>query len=270
MPQTPLQDQPALLHSDDASAHVRSAPPPDDLPALDLATLNDKLETCSALDILRYGVEAFGDRLLLTTSFGVQAAVMLHLATQVKPDLPIVFIDTGFHFPETYHFADALTKRLRLNLKVYAPQDTPGWFVARHGELWNTDLVRYDLLRKVAPMQQALADLQPFAVLAGLRRQQTDHRATMHHIELQDHRYKVSPILRWHTRDVHQYLKTHDLPYHPLYEQGYKSIGDWHSTRPITAGEDERAGRFKGLKQECGLHLPLSPAEDASRQSADL
>jgi phosphoadenosine phosphosulfate reductase len=249
---------------------IQPADAPAGLPTLDLAGINEKLETLSASDIVRFAVETFGDRLMLTTSFGAQAAVMLHLVTQVVPGVPVIFIDTGFHFPETYRFADQLTQRLKLNLKVYGADDTPGWFVARHGELWNTDINRYDLLRKVAPMQRALQELQPLAVLAGLRRQQTDHRASMQHLEIQDQRYKVSPILRWHTRDVHQYLKTHDLPYHPLYEQGYKSIGDWHSTRAIAVGEDERAGRFKGLKQECGLHLPLSPAEDASRQSADL
>lgn len=243
-------------------------------PALDLPAVEAKLSKVSAADITAFAIDTFGDRALLTTSFGVQAAVMLHLVTRVKPDIPVVFIDTGFHFQETYRFADELTKRLGLNLKVYAPPVSPSWFVARHGTLWESnhaeDLDRYDDLRKVEPMQRALADFAPHAVFAGLRRQQTNHRANLRHVEFQDGRYKVSPILRWTTKDVYQYLKAHDLPFHPLHDKGYASIGDWHSTRPIGAGEDERAGRFNGLKQECGLHLPMSEAEDASRASSDL
>lgn len=250
------------------------APPPRDDLRLDLDAVEAKLSAISADDIVRWASDTFGDRAMLTTSFGVQAAVMLHLVTRVRPDIPVVFIDTGFHFQETYHFADDLTKRLDLNLRIYQPALSPSWFVARHGQLWDTgkpdDLNRYDALRKVEPMQRALGEINPLATFAGLRKQQTNHRAKLRHVELQDGRYKVSPILRWTTRDVHQYLKAHDLPYHPLHEQGYASIGDWHSTRPIAPGEDERSGRFGGLKQECGLHLPTTPAEDASRASSDL
>ncbi len=257
-----------------------TAPAPDSPPVdrptlnLDLDAAEANLSKVSAADIVAWSFETFGDRALLTTSFGVQAAVMLHLVTQVRTHVPVVFIDTGFHFQETYRFADELTKRLKLNLHVYSPPVSPSWFVARHGPMWESnnpdDLNRYDELRKVEPMQRALAEHDPLAVFAGLRKQQTNHRANLRHVEFQDGRYKVSPILRWTTKDVHQYLKAHDLPYHPLHDQGYASVGDWHSTRPITAGEDERAGRFNGLKQECGLHLPTSAAEDASRVSADL
>src|SRR5690606_23489534 len=108
------------------------------------------------------------------------------------------------------------------------------------------------------------------AWLAGLRKGQTEHRKHLRHVELQGDTYKVHPILTWTTKAVHEYLKRHDLPYHPLHEQGYASIGDWHSTRPVGAGEDERAGRFGGLKQECGLHLPKSPEENASREASGL
>ncbi|MEM1097224.1 MAG: phosphoadenylyl-sulfate reductase [Planctomycetota bacterium] len=248
-----------------------TAPPK---PELDLDALEADLSKRSAADIVGWASETFGDRAMLTTSFGVQAAVMLHLVASVKPDIPVVFIDTGFHFQETYAFADTLSRRLDLNLRVYQPELSPSWFVARHGKLWEgqsaEQLNRYDAMRKVEPMQRALAELDPLATFAGLRKQQTAHRQNLRHVELQDGRYKVSPILRWSTKDVHQYLKAHDLPYHPLHDQGYASVGDWHSTRPIGAGDDERSGRFNGLKQECGLHLPTSEAEDASRASSDL
>jgi phosphoadenosine phosphosulfate reductase len=232
--------------------------------------MNAELASASPERIVRWAADRFGDGLTLTTSFGVQSAVMLHLVTRVAPDIPVIFIDTGFHFLDTYQFADELTDRLKLNLKVYKAAESPSWFVARHGKLWETDLNRYDQLRKVEPMNRALDELGVTATLAGLRRQQTNHRAGLRPIEAQGGRFKVSPILDWQQRDIHAYLQEHDLPYHPLHEQGYASIGDWHSTLPITAGQDERAGRFQGLKQECGLHLPANEQEDASRFSSGL
>ena len=144
---------------------------------------------------------------------------------------------------------------------------------AVHGKLWERGLEglnRYDKMRKVEPMRRALHDLHARAWAAGLRRQQTQHRAGLRVAERQGGVYKVHPILNWTTRDVYQYLKKHDLPYHPLYEQGYKSIGDVHTTKRVVAGMDERAGRFGGLKQECGLHLPDTAAEDQSRAASDL
>ena len=239
-------------------------------PPLDLDAVEAQLQQRSAQDIVRWALDRWGDSVLLTTSFGVQAAVMLHLVSREREGVDVVFIDTGFHFPETYQFADELAQRLPIRLHVYQPQVSAEWFVAREGKLWEQDLDRYDRLRKVEPMQQALLELDPDATFAGLRRGQTRHRASLRHVEHADGRYKVCPILRWSTRDVFQYLKAHDLPFHPLHARGYPSIGDWHSTRPITPGEDERAGRFNGLKQECGLHLPNSDGEEASRAGSGL
>jgi len=241
---------------------------------IDPDLVNHQLADAEATEIIRWSAGAFGDGLVMTSSFGAQAAIMLHLAVQVVPDIPVIFIDTGFLFPETYRFADDLTKRLKLNLKVYQSPVSPARMVALHGPLWEKGreaMDQYDRLRKVEPMQRALKELGATAWLAGLRRDQTDHRRTLPIVGRQNGIYKVLPILKWSTRDVHEYLKKHDLPYHPLYEKGYPTIGDWHSTRPIT-GEDshEREARFRGLKQECGLHLPASQEEDASRESSGL
>ena len=238
---------------------------------LDLDAADAHLKKVSAHDIVAWAADAFpAGGLALTTSFGVQAAVMLHLVSEVIPGIPVIFIDTGFHFQETYRFADELTKRLKLDLRVYQPALSPAWFHARHADLHTEDPDRYDRLRKVEPMDRALAEVDPAATFAGLRRGQTDLRAAMRHVVLQDGRHKVLPILRWSQKDVFQYLKAHDLPFHPLHDAGYASVGDWHSTRPVGAGEDERAGRFNGLKQECGLHLPSSEGEAASRASSSL
>lgn len=243
-------------------------------PPLDLDAVNSQLAPAAPETIIRWAAEAFGRGLILTSSFGAQSAVMLHLVTRILPDIPVVFVDTGYLFPETYQFADELTKRLGLNLKVYQSPLSPARMEATLGRLWEANtkdaLDRYDQIRKVEPMQRALRELGVTAWLAGLQRHQTKHRAGLRTVELQNGTYKVHPVLEWATRDVHAYLKKHDLPYHPLYEKGYASIGDVHSTRPITAGMDERDGRFGGLKQECGLHLPATPDENKSREASNL
>ncbi len=240
---------------------------------LDVDAAARQLTGADATQIVRWASDTFGDGLVMTSSFGAQAAVMLHLVTRVVPGIPVIFIDTGYLFPETYRFAEELTQRLRLNLKVYQPVLSPARYEALHGRQWEMGeqgLAEYNRMRKVEPMQRALRELNARAWLAGLRRQQTDYRAGLRVVEFQDGIYKVYPILEWTTRDVHEYLKKHDLPYHPLYEKGYRSIGDTHSTEPTFGRAPERAGRFGGLKQECGLHIPTSREEDQSRASSDL
>ncbi|WP_428386507.1 phosphoadenylyl-sulfate reductase [Mucisphaera sp.] len=239
----------------------------------DLAAENPRVEAMSAEQIVAWAGERFGDGLILSSSFGAQSAVMLHLVTRVLPDIPVVWIDTGYLFPETYTFAQELTDRLKLNLKVYGPAMTPARFEALHGKTWEQGvegLDAYHKVFKVEPMQRALRELGATAWFAGLRAEQSDTRKSLATLGEQDGIIKVHPILRWTTKQVHDYLTDHDLPYHPLYEKGYASIGDVHSTRPITAGEDERAGRFGGLKQECGIHIPESAEEAASRDASGL
>ncbi|QDU72159.1 phosphoadenylyl-sulfate reductase [Mucisphaera calidilacus] len=241
--------------------------------SLDVAAANDHLEALDAQEVVRWAHETFGEGLILSSSFGAQSAVMLHLVTRVVPGIPVVWIDTGYLFPETYKFAAALEERLGLNLRVYQPEVTPARFEALHGRVWESGgegLDAYHRVFKVEPMQRALRELGATAWFAGLRAEQSASRSSLGTLGEQDGVYKVHPILKWSTRQVHAYLKEHDLPYHPLVDQGYASIGDVHSTRPITAGEDERAGRFGGLKQECGIHLPSSAEESASRDASGL
>jgi phosphoadenosine phosphosulfate reductase len=229
---------------------------------LDLPATNARLATLSAAERTAWAIETFGERLILSSSFGIQAAVSLHLATEVAPNIPVVFIDTGYHFPETYRFVDQLTERLRLNLQVYRAPLTPAWFEARHGKLWEQGvegIVQYNEIMKVEPMRRALAELGAWAWLAGLRRQQSSTRESLDFVATQDGRLKVHPILDWTDRDVHRYLTAHDLPYHPLREEGYVSIGDTHSTRKLTDGLTEEETRFGGLKRECGLHESAPP-----------
>jgi len=211
--------------------------------------------------IIEWAAEKFGDDLVMSTSFGIQAAVMLHLATRVVPEIPVIWVDTGYLPPETYRFAEKLIDRLNLNVKVYQSPLSPGRMEALHGRLWEQDdvdaLNLYDRIRKIEPMQRALRELGASGWLAGLRAEQTDHRKTLPILGQQWDRYKLLPLLHWTARDVHTYLNAHDLPYHPLFHEGYTTVGDWHSSRPLgEADGHERDTRFRGLKQECGLHLP--------------
>ncbi len=245
------------------------------IPDLDLEEVNREWGDADATALVRWSYDTFGHGLVMSTSFGIQSAVMLHLVTQVVPDVPVIWVDTGYLPVETYRFAEELTNRLNLNLKVYQSPMSPARMEALYGRLWDQHdieaLNRYDQIRKVEPMQRALRELGATAWLTGLRSDQTDHRKSLDRVGMQGGRYKVMPILQWTAKDVYKYLIKFDLPYHPLFDKGYVTVGDWHSSRPITAGDsNERDTRFKGLKQECGLHLPQSPEEAASLDSSSL
>lgn len=206
---------------------------------------------------VEWAAEAFGDGLILTTSFGIQSAVMLHLVTQVAPQIPVVFIDTGYLFPETYRFADQLTERLKLNLKVYHPRVSAARQEALFGKRWEQgveELDRYNLLNKVEPMDRAVRELGAKAWLAGLRRTQSSSRGDRPVVQTQNKITKIHPIIDWDNREVHRYLTDNELPYHPLWDQGYVSVGDWHSSAPLAPGMTEEETRFGGQKRECGLH----------------
>ena len=215
------------------------------------------LETATAEERVRWAVGKFGDSLVLTTSFGIQAAVMLHLVTQIAPKISVIFIDTGYLFPETYRFARDLTLRLNLNLKKYVPASTAAEQEALSGKQWELGLdglKRYNFINKVEPMDRALRELNASAWLAGLRRSQAGTREAVKAVQQQNKITKIHPIIDWDNRRVHQYLTAHELPYHPLWEEGYVSVGDWHSTSKLLDGMKEEDTRFGGLKRECGLH----------------
>jgi phosphoadenosine phosphosulfate reductase len=215
------------------------------------------LEKATAQERVQWAVDTYGDGLVLTTSFGIQAAVMLHLVTQIAPNIPVVFIDTGYLFPETYRFAADLTKKLNLNLKTYVPAQTAARQEALYGKQWEQGLEglkRYNHLNKVEPMDRAVRELKATAWLAGLRRTQASTREKLSVVQHQNKITKVHPIIDWDNRTVHRYLIDNGLNYHPLWEEGYVSVGDWHSTAKLEAGMTEEQTRFGGLKRECGLH----------------
>ena len=227
-------------------------------PDFDPAELSAEVAPLRAGERIRLLHERLGDRLVATTSFGIQAAVMLHLIHEHAPKIPIVFIDTGYLFPETYRYIEQLSGLLeKLDLRIYQPSVTAARMEALWGKLWEggqEDLDRYAMFTKIEPMNRALRDIGADVWLSGLRRSQSSTRSERPFVERQRKTLKAYPILDWADAQVDLYFHQHDLPRHPLAAQGYVTMGDWHSTRPAENGDAE-ATRFNGRKYECGLHL---------------
>ncbi len=218
---------------------------------------NRKFQSLDAVARVEWALEHLPGAHVLSSSFGTQAAVSLHLVTSVNPGIPVVLIDTGYLFPETYRFVDELTERLRLNLKVYRAERSTAWQEARHGPRWDQGrdgIDAYNKENKVEPMRRALRELGAGTWFAGLRRMQSEGRASTPYLKWSGGRWKVHPIADWSDRDVYRYLRQHDLPRHPLWEKGFLSIGDHHSTRSIHEAGSLEQTRFFGLKRECGIH----------------
>lgn len=229
-------------------------------PRESLADMNARLREVTAMERVGWALAQLPGVHALSSSFGAQAAVSLHMMTRLMPSIPVVLIDTGYLFPETYRFVDHLVERLKLNLRVYRPSRSSAWQEARHGRLWEqgeSGIRRYNDLNKVEPMRRALDELAVGTWYSGLRRTQSESRVDTPFIEYTNNRYKVHPIADWTDRDVWVYLKRHHLPYHPLWEEGYVSIGDVHTTRRWEPGMREEDTRFFGLHRECGLHTEL-------------
>lgn len=209
-------------------------------------------------ELLTWAFSTFGEAVVQVTSFGPTGMVLLDHLARLKPGTRVITIDTGFLFPETYELIETVRRRFPINLEVYRPVLPPADPLAPPGEpLWvtNPDLCCYQ--RKVIPLQQALQGVD--AWLSGLRRDQSVTRANLHLVAW-DASYalvKINPMANWSRAQVWKYLVEHDLPYNPLHNQGYTSIGCTHCTVPATNPADERSGRWQGQdKTECGIHLP--------------
>jgi phosphoadenosine phosphosulfate reductase len=222
-----------------------------------LLPINQHLESLSAEGRMSWAMAHLPANLALTSSFGIQAAVCLHLVTRYQRDIPVIFTDTGYLFPETYQFVDRLTEQLQLNLQIYRAEHSPAWQEARYGKLWQqgaAGINQYNQINKVEPLQRAISSLHVRGWFAGLRREQSATRASLPVLSIQRGCYKFLPIIDWTNRQIYHYLKANQLDYHPLWDQGYVSVGDVHTTRKWQPGMNEADTRFFGLVRECGLH----------------
>jgi len=199
---------------------------------------------------IAWAVDTFPGKVTLTVSFGGGGVVLAHLLTRIDRTVPVIFLDTGFHFPETYEFKERFAQRYGLNVVELNPLTDPG-------PLYKTDPDRCCAIRKVEPLARAIAGFD--AWISAVRQDQSSSRSSTELVEYHevDGRpiVKVFPLAHWSRADVWRYIRENGVPYHPLLDQGYSSIGCWPCTRPTAAGEAERAGRWSGAgKTECGLH----------------
>ncbi|KAI0020619.1 phosphoadenosine phosphosulfate reductase [Xylariomycetidae sp. FL0641] len=231
-----------------------------------LKHLNEQLERMTPLERLRFCMVLFPS-LYQTTAFGLTGLVTIDMLSQIRTESPelapvdTIFLDTLYHFEETYALVDAVRARYpNIRLHVYRPQDaeTAAQFEERYGaKLYETQAELYDWVAKVEPQQRAYAELGVAAVFTGRRRSQGGERDKIGVVEVDDERgvVKINPLVDWSFAQVRAYIDARRVPYNALLDRGYKSVGDWHSTSPVAAGEDERAGRWKGqTKTECGIH----------------
>ncbi|WP_261816105.1 phosphoadenylyl-sulfate reductase [Vibrio gallicus] len=229
-----------------------------------LAEINAELEDMSAQQRVAWAFDHLESDFAVSSSFGAQAAVMLHLVTQHRANTPVILTDTGYLFKETYQFIDELTLLLDLNLKIFRSPISPAWQESRFGKLWEKGvegITQYNQLNKVEPMRRALTELNVGTWFSGLRRAQSSSRSGLPVLSVQHGVFKFLPILDWSDELVEEYLAQHALPVHPLKEQGYVSIGDIHTTSKLEKGMEQQDTRFFGLKRECGLHEDSDEAD---------
>ncbi|NML04950.1 phosphoadenylyl-sulfate reductase [Sphingomonas sp. G-3-2-10] len=223
----------------------------------DAVRLNNMFRGADTLEMLR---AVLGNHMLgevgIVSSFGAESVALLHLVASVDPNIPVLFIDTGKHFPETLAYRDQVAELLGLNLRILTPDAET---LARRDETglrWSYDPDGCCEIRKVAPLEKALVDFD--ATITGRKAFQASTRGNLPRFEIDGDRLKVNPFASWTKADLEAYFETHNLPRHPLEAQGYLSIGCAPCTSVVKPGEDPRAGRWRGWeKTECGIHTPV-------------
>ena len=239
---------------------------------LDLEKLNREFETKKPEEIAAWAVREFPGRIAMASSFGPESGVLLHMVSRIDPAVPVLFLETGYHFPETLQYKEELVRLLGLKrvLDLKADPKRKAEVVKQYEGVpyeKNPDLCCQ--INKVEPIDKALAEFG--AWMSGIRRHQTDFRKSIRIIEEykkgEAELFKISPLANMTSREMWWYLREHNIPKHPLYDKGYLSVGCWPCTRPVQVGDDERSGRWAGkAKTECGIHTFMEVKENKEKK----
>jgi len=223
------------------------------------ARLDAELRHAHPRAVLEAAVGMFGDKLALVSSFGAESAVLLDLVSRVKPDIPVLFLDTGMLFGQTLDYRKQLAARLGLTgVRDLRPAYHDLATADPQAKLWQTDTDACCHVRKVLPLDRALSEFD--AWITGRKRFHGGTRLALPVVEEADGKIKFNPLANWNKADLDAYAVEHDLPAHPLVAQGFPSIGCWPCTQPVEEGQDVRAGRWVGQdKTECGIHVARAP-----------
>jgi phosphoadenosine phosphosulfate reductase len=229
------------------------------LPTSELLTANRELAGATPQEILRQAVRDYHPRLLMATAFGAEGCCVIHMLAEIEPSVTFINLETGYQFPETLELRERIRQRYGITVEYVRPEQSVAEYESEHGgplyEL-RPDQCCHD--RKIAPLRRALERHAPRAWISAIRKDQTADRGQADVIQW-DAKFnlvKVNPLLNWTKKDVWAFIMKHDVPYNPLHDRDYPSIGCWPCTRSVGAGEDDRAGRWAGkVKKECGLHV---------------
>ena len=223
-------------------------------------SINAALAKATPQEILRWAVDRFHPKLLMATAFGAEGCCIIHMLAEIEPSVTLINLETGYQFPETLALRERILSRYGMTVEYIRPElSVPEYEKLHGGPLYTTrpDQCCYD--RKVLPLRQAMAYYQPRAWISAIRKDQTETRSTTAQLVQWDSKFqlvKVNPLLNWTKKEVWAFVMKHEVPYNPLHDLGYPSIGCWPCTRAVQPGEDDRAGRWAGqAKKECGLHV---------------
>ena len=225
-------------------------------PVVDWAGVNQELANASPQEILRWAVETYHPRLTMATAFGPEGCVILHMLAEIEPSVRVFNLDTGYQFAETLELRDRIADRYGIEVELVRARESVAEFEARNnGPVYSVDSNRCCHERKIVPLRSALIGYD--AWISAIRADQSSDRSKAQVVgwDAKFQLAKVNPLLHWTKRDVWAFIVTHNVPYNPLHDQGYPSIGCWPCTKAVHQGDDERAGRWAGqAKTECGLH----------------
>src|SRR5438067_6823993 len=225
----------------------------------DFDTVNQRLQGASPQEVLSWAVDTFHPRLTMATAFGAEGCCIIHMLAEIEPSVRIFNLDTGYQFPETLELRERIKDRYGIAVEYVRPELTVPEYEEEHGgPLYELRSDQCCLDRKILPLRKAMKRLDPLAWISAIRKDQTADRGLADVVQW-DAKFnvvKVNPLLNWTKKDVWAFVVKHDVPYNPLHDRNYPSIGCWPCTRPVQPGEDDRAGRWAGkVKKECGLHV---------------